>query len=131
MQGIDLHGAAPSPDGTIHKAVGFFLNSIEQPDLVLKYAWVNHAPGPSQNWKVQDLSSYGDRDSSFAWIAPYIQRFPDHPNTRRLLARRNSPHSEPTSYLTPALDGAVRDNGYSVDWIGVDARCLYADPRFG
>ena len=93
---------------------------------MLKYAKTNKAPGPSKDYKIQDLGGMG---STMGWIAPYISRFPDHPNSQRLKARKSSSHSEPESYLTHELDSAVRAKGLSSEWIGVDARCLYADPQ--
>ena len=128
VQGINLYDSAPHPDKTIHHAVEFFINAIEQPDLVLNYARTNKAPGPSKNYKIQDL---GGRGSTMGWVAPYMNRFPDHPNTRRLTARVKLDHSEPQSYLTVSLDEAVRRNGESAEWIGVDARCFYANPALG
>lgn len=124
VQGIDLYNSAPKKNKTIHHAVAFFINAVENPNLVLKYAKTNKAPGPSKNYKVQDLGS----SSTMGWIAPYISRFPDHPNSLRLRARKNVKHSEPRNYLTGRLDAAVRTNGYSAEWIGVDARCFYAAP---
>ena len=131
VQGIDLYGAAPSPGKTIHRAVTYVIDAIEEPDLVLKYARTNRSPGPSKNYKVQDLGSIG---STFGWIAPYTARFPNHPNSQRLLARRPIDHSEVSNYLTDKLDLAVRMNGrlrgVDGEWIGVDGACFYADPRY-
>ena len=126
VQGVDLYNSAPRKNKTIHHAVAFFLDAVEEPDLVLKYAKTNKAPGPSKDYKFQDLGGMG---STMGWVAPYISRFPDHPNSQRLKARMSSSHSEPESYLTHELDSAVRANGFSSEWIGVDAKCLYADPR--
>ena len=126
VQGIDLYNRAPRRNKTIHHAVAFFLNAVEKPELVLKYAKTNKAPGPSKNYKVQYLGSSG---STMGWIAPYISRFPDHPNSKRLRARKSSAHSLPRSYLTDQLDAAVRMNGFSREWTGVDAECFYADPQ--
>ena len=122
VQGIDLYNSAPKKKKTIHQAVAFFIDAIEEPGLILKYAKTNKAPGPSKNYKVQDLGGLG---STMGWIAPYISRFPDHPNSLRL----QTMHSKPKNYLTRSLDSAVRTNGFSAEWIGVDARCFYADPR--
>ena len=130
VQGIDLYGSAPGPKKTIHHAVTFFIDAMEQPDLVLKYARTNRH-GTGKNYKIQDLGSI---ESTMGWIAPYIARFPNHPNSRRLLARRPSNHSEVSNYLTDLLDLAVRLNGQlrgvAGEWIGVDAACFYADPRY-
>ena len=114
VQGIDLYGSAPNPEKTIHNAVAFFINSIEQPDLVLEYAQANVYPGPSKNWKIQDLGRLG---TTMSWIAPYVNRFPNHPNSRRLMAYKLDEESQPQSYLTFFLRVAVRTNGYSSEWI--------------
>ena len=103
------------------------INALEQPKLVLKYARSNKYPGPSKNYKIQDLGNLG---STLGWVAPYISRFPNHPNSRRLLARKSKSHSQPESYLTDYLTIAVWMNGYSSEWTVVDAKCLHADPRF-
>ena len=128
VQTIDLYAHAPSEEKTIHRAVEFFIDAVEIPKLVLKYARTNKSPGPSKNYKVQDLGGMG---STMGWIAPYVRRFPDHANTRRLMARRLPGHSEPESYLTSQLDRAVASNGFAAAWTGVDARCFYADPQNG
>ena len=128
VQGIDLYGYAPNRKKTIHRAVEFFIDAVEDPDLVLKYARTNRSPGPSKNYKVQDLGGTG---STMGWIAPYVRRFPDHVNSHRLMARRLPGHSEPLRYLTSQLDLAVARNGFSAGWTGVDARCFYADPQNG
>lgn len=122
VQGVDLYNSAARKRKTIHQAVAFFIDAIEEPDLVLKYAKTNKAPGPSKNYKIQDLGGLG---STMGWIAPYISRFPDHPNSLRLRAI----HSKPTNHLMRELASAVSINGFSAEWIGVDARCFYADPR--
>ena len=61
----------------------FFIDAIENPDLVLRYASTNKSPGPSKDFKRQDIGT----GSTFGWIAPYMARFPDHPNTTRMLNR--------------------------------------------
>ncbi len=129
VQGIDLYDFAPLPGKSYHKAVEYFLDAMEDPELILQYAWVNKAPGPNKDYTKQDMARGGNRHNIFAWIAPYMSRFPEHPNVRRLEARRALDHSEPRNELTPALDDAVRHNGYSVNWVGVDARCAYANPE--
>ena len=131
VQGVDLYGSSPGPNQTLHNAVTFFLDAMEQPDLVLKYARTNISPGRSKDYKIQDLGSI---ESTMGWIAPYIVRFPNHANGQRLAARRPSDHSQVSNYLTGQLDLAVRLNGrlrgVSGEWIGVDGACFYADPRF-
>ena len=118
VQGIDLYNLPPSPEKSIHKAVEFLIEAIRNPQLVLKYAKTNHAPGPSKNYKIQDLGG----PSTLSWIAPYIAQFPSHANTVALLNFKGD-----ESYLAPRVAMAVSKNGNSLEWIGVDARCFYAN----
>ena len=124
VQGIDLHSMTPSPSKNIHQAVKFFIDAIEEPDIVMKYAKANRYPGPQKNYKIQDLGA----DSTFGWVSVYMARFPDHPNTQRLLPRKSWGHSETTNYLTLSLDSAIRSR-LSNEWIGVDSTCFYGNPE--
>ena len=122
-QGVDLWNTAPSETKTIHLAVKFLIDAIENPDLVLGYASTNKSPGPSKNYKRQDV----DGGSTFGWIAPYMARFPDHPNTKRMLNRVKYAENEIQNYLTISLDRQVQFNGTgSGDWNFVNGRCFYA-----
>ena len=127
VQGINLYERAPRRNKTIHHAVAYFINAIEQPHLILKYARTNYDPGPSKNWQRQHL---GNVHSTFGWVAPYISRFPNHPNSQRLLALKLKKNTQPQSSLLHRLAIAVINNGYSSEWTGVDARCFYADQQF-
>ena len=100
---------------------------LEEPKRVLKYAKTNRHPGPSDNYKVQDLGNIG---STLGCVGIYMARFPDHPTTKRLARRWEFTHSEVTNYLTDPLDNVVRANGMSGEWTGVDVGCFYADPRW-
>ena len=114
-QGIDLYAQAPEPGRTIHHAVGFLLEALEDPAKVYPYARANYAPGPSNDWRTQD---FGQADSTFGWAIPYTVRFPDHPNTRRLLAE-DAPGkiSVARSLATTTL---MRS-----EWAGADFGCLF------
>ena len=127
VQGIDLYGTEPNSGQTIHQAVEFFLNAMEDPKVIFRYAKANRHPGGSKNYKVQDLGSIG---STLGWVGLYMARFPDHPNTQRLLPRLEFRHSEVDNYLTRQLDQVVRSNGMSGEWTGVDVGCFYSDPRY-
>ena len=63
VQGVDLWNTAPKETQTIHLAVKFLIDAIENPNLVLRYASTNHAPGPSKNYKRQDIGA----GSTFGW----------------------------------------------------------------
>lgn len=127
VQGIDLYGTEPNPGQSVHRAVEFFLNAMEEPEVIFKYAKANRHPGPSKNYKRQDLGSIG---STLGWVGLYMARFPDHPNTQRLLPRLEFKHSEVDNYLTRSLDQVVRSTGMSGEWTGVDVMCFYSDPRY-
>ena len=126
VQGVDLWSTAPNETQTIHLAVKFLIDAIENPDLVLPYASTNKAPGPSKDYKRQDIGG----GSTFGWWAPYMARFPHHPNTKRLLNRIqiDDPKQVPQNYLTVTLDREVQTNGTGYgDWNFVNGRCFYAN----
>ena len=87
VRNIDIWALAPSDSKTIHLAIKFMIDAIEDPNLVLGYASTNKSPGPSKNYKRQDIGT----GSTFGWIVPYITRFSKHPNTKRLWARIENP----------------------------------------
>lgn len=123
----DIYGTAPKRKRTIHQGVAFMIDAMEDPKRVNKYAKTNRHPGPSKDYKVQDLGSIG---STLGWVGIYMGRFPDHPNTERLARRWEFGHSEVDNYLTEKLDVVVRAKGMSGEWTGVDVGCFYADPRW-
>jgi len=102
-QGLNLYAYSPSEEKTIHKAVQFILDALEDNELVIKYARENRTPGPDKNYRYQYL---GER-STFGWIYPYVSRFPNHPNSTRI---RQLP------YWGHPLRGG---------WIGACSDCLY------
>lgn len=121
-QGVDLWAWAPSEEKTIHLPVKFLIDALENPDLVLPYARVNHAPGPNKNWRRQDAGS----SSTFGWVASYMSRFPEHPNTIRMKSRISDSSSAPRNTLTVHLDNAVKRGGtVGGDWNVVNGRCLF------
>lgn len=123
-QGVDLWNVAPNQTQTIHMAVKFLIDAVENPDFVIKYAATNKAPGPSKNYKIQDVGS----GSTFGWIAPYLARFPNHPNSERLLKRIQTPNEAIKNYLTDSLDRQIKSNGTdSGDWNFVNGKCFYSN----
>ena len=101
-----------------HGAFAFFINAVIDPTIVLSYAKTNHVPGPSKDYTRQHLGGRG----TLGWIAPYMARFSKHPTTLRLRKINGS-----ESYLTLGLETAVLSESSLSEWIGVDARCFYAD----
>ena len=103
-QEIDLYAHSPTEEKTIHRAVQFMLDALENNELVIKYASENYWPGPHKDYHNQDLGGSG---STFGWIYPYVSRFPNHPNSARI---RKLP------YWGLSLCG---------EWIGTCSKCLY------
>ncbi len=121
-QGIDLYSSGPSDEKTIHKAVAFMLDALENNDAVLSYASENYGPGPYGDWRQQDLGAPGD---TLGWAIPYAARFPDHPNARRLRSLeidKRIPTQDVLDYVL-APDSAVMGH-----WIGGRSDCLYGAP---
>ena len=117
-QGINLYTQSPDSKKTIHKAVKFFLDAIENPELVLPYASANHSPKGNQDYRRQILGGLG---STMGWISPYARQFPDHLNVQRM-----KDFDQSASYLAGSLVRAVNSTGLSGEWIGVDAACFYS-----
>lgn len=103
-QGIDLYAYSPSEEKTIHRAVQFMLDALEDNELVIKYARENYWPGPDKNYRYQYLGGSG---STFGWIYPYVSTFPNHPNSARI---------RKLLYWGLPLCG---------EWIGTCSGCLY------
>jgi hypothetical protein len=80
-QGIDLYNK--TIDGkTFHHAVSFMLDAVEQPSIVFEYAKYNRDSGGSIPYDRQEAKS--PSSGTYSWIKPYLLRFPDHSNSRRI-----------------------------------------------
>ncbi len=92
-QGYDLYALKGPQGADLHTAVDFLMRGIADPSLVLDYAKANYRPGPSNNWREQDLGFLipRGRNRYMAWAEPYMRRFPHHPNTQAL---RNLVHED-------------------------------------
>ncbi|MEO1017579.1 MAG: alginate lyase family protein [Pseudomonadota bacterium] len=83
---IDLY-ALEDNGRSLHQAIAFLLNGIDDPNIVQPYAQDNASPAPGTDPGVQDLSFLQERGHGrhyMAWAEPYMRRFPEHPNTARL-----------------------------------------------
>ncbi|MEK0082959.1 alginate lyase family protein [Benzoatithermus flavus] len=109
VQGQDLYGRAV--DGKdIHTGVRFLLDAIDDPERVRAYAETGGEP--------QDLGFLVRRGHGrhyMAWAEPYIARFPEHPESRRLLALLRRAGSD----FRPMID----------DYSGGDTTCFFAKLR--
>ena len=75
---IDLYSSGTSEKKTIHRAVAFMLDALENNDAIFSYASENY--GSNGDWRRRDPGRPG---STFGWAIPYAARFPDHANARR------------------------------------------------
>ncbi len=102
VQGIDLYGYRVGRR-SLHAAIRFLLDGIEDPRRVLRYAKANVKPGPSRDYRKQDLGFLVRRAHGrhyMAWAEIYMARFPERPETRHL--RRLLSAQEP--HLRPMID---------------------------
>ena len=84
-QEMDLYGQSPRAGAAIHELVRFFVDAVENPDLVLPYALANHSAKGGRRFRDYNWQSRpGRAGSTMGWIAPYVARFPDRPNVQRL-----------------------------------------------
>jgi hypothetical protein len=119
VQGLDLLGIERKK--SIHKAVQFYLDVADNPTLILEYAKNNDAPGPFKDYRTQDLDRAGTINSSgHGWVRLYIDRFPKHPNTIRLLNLEKGKND-----ISRNLSMSVVQKGKSTEWITVDTKCFY------
>jgi poly(beta-D-mannuronate) lyase len=87
-QGYDLWGLEIE-GRSLHLAVRFLLDALDDPGRVQGYAAANRSPGPSEDWRRQDLSFLERRGHGrhyMAWAEAYLARFPNRPEAERLLA---------------------------------------------
>jgi poly(beta-D-mannuronate) lyase len=88
VQGHDLWSAEAS-GRSLHRAITYLLDGIEEPRRVWRYASANVSPGPYANYRVQDLGFMVRRGHGrhyMAWADAYLARFPDRPEAARLRA---------------------------------------------
>jgi poly(beta-D-mannuronate) lyase len=99
VQGQDLYGL--EVDGrTVHTAVRFLLDAVDDPRRVWRYAAANERPGPEGDPRRQDLGFLARRGHGrhyMAWAEIYMARFPERRETRRLreLLERSDPDFRP------------------------------------
>jgi poly(beta-D-mannuronate) lyase len=79
-QGYDLYGIEGEEGQSLHRAITFLLDGIDQTSLVWSYAEANDNPRAYRNYMVQDLSFMTRRGHGrhyMAWTEAYLARFPD------------------------------------------------------
>ncbi len=116
-QGYDLYAVEGEDGQSIHRAIEFLLDGIDDPAMVWSYAMENEKPGAWGNYKVQDLGFMTVRGHGrhyMAWTEPYIARFPDSELALRL--RRTLDAFDPAT--TPLID----------EYSGGNMSCFFALP---
>jgi poly(beta-D-mannuronate) lyase len=87
LHGRDLY--AEERDGrSLHRAIRFLLDAIDDPRLVATYAQVDYKPGIDLDPTQQDLSFLTRRGHDrryMAWAELYLARFPERLESQRLL----------------------------------------------
>ena len=107
---------------TIHDNVSFYLDVMENPSLIHKYAKFNVNSGGNISHKEQE-EIWGMNSGHHAWIPLYMMRFPDHPNTKRL-KRFSGKENKHTRNLF-----AVVKRGYGGNYgLDADPKCFYSKP---
>ena len=113
-QGYDLYGIEGDEGQSIHRAIRFLLDGIDDPAIVWRYATENVNPGPHRNYKVQDLGFMKRRGHGrhyMAWVEAYRARFPTSELALRLQDRLDAFGAAEQ----PLID----------DYIGGNASCLF------
>lgn len=116
VQGQDLYGVSVQGH-TIHQAIKFLLDAIDNDRLVRGYAAENFHPGTDMAPDHQDLGFLKRRGERhyMAWVEPYIRRFPDSENAKRIIALRGGHMFDER----PLID----------DYSGGNLTCLFAQPQ--
>ncbi len=114
VQGYDLYGIEGGQGQSIHRAIEFLLDGIDDPAIVWPYAMENVNPGPYRNYKVQDLGFMKERGHGrhyMAWVEAYRARFPTSELALRLQDRLDAFGAAEQ----PLID----------EYIGGNASCLF------
>ena len=93
-EGFDLYDLVVKGK-TFHDAVKFMLDASETPSLIYQYAKYDDASGGNIPHTEQEYSP--ESAGQYSWVAPYMVRFPDHPNTRRIIEYKSGEQQESRS----------------------------------
>jgi hypothetical protein len=118
QQGVDLYSTEVNGK-SIHDNISFYLDVMQNPEIVHKYAKYDVNSGGDISYK--DQEELGIYSGHHAWIAPYMLRFPSHPNTMRL-QKFSGKENKHTKNLVDVIQ-----KGYGGTY-GLDAhsRCFYS-----
>lgn len=132
VQGIDLYTARTDEGKDINQAISFYLDVIENPEVIFPYAKREFAASQfnkSLDYRTQVFSHSnpnGDQtaghETSAGWVQPYINQFPSSQITQRIRSITGNENS-----LSRVFYEGVKSNGTSGSWIGLDGQCFYSD----
>ena len=108
-----------------HNIVKFFIDFIENNEIVFKYAKEMKAPGPAKNYKKQDLD--GSSSSHWGWLYAYASRFPNHENIQRL-KQWSSNDKDLNNYqrkIVSNFNNILKLNAGTSSWTVVEPRCHF------
>lgn len=69
----------------LHRAAAFLLNVVENEKIILKYAQANKTNSMCKTYRKQCFHGT-NRDTAFGWVRLYMNNFPKHENTQRILS---------------------------------------------
>ena len=68
----------------IHDAATFLLDVVENEKLILKYAKANKSNSMCTTYRKQCFHD-NNHDTAFGWVTIYLENFPNHENSKRIL----------------------------------------------
>ena len=117
-QDIDLYSQKVNGN-SIHDTVEFFLNVMEDPTIIHKYAKANVHSGGNLPYTEQEHDDFGS--SQYSWVSLYMKRFPDHKNTYRLKKFTGSENKH-----TKILARIVNQKYGGKSGLDLDPKCFYS-----
>ena len=120
-EGFDLYDL-PVKGKTYHDAVDFMLNASEKPSLIYKYAKYDYISGGDIPHTEQEYSPVSG--GQYSWVAPYMVRFPDHPNTRRIIEYNSGEQQESRSIHLLTIIEASKPVSRSFTYLHLNSYCF-------
>jgi hypothetical protein len=109
-----------------HQLVKFFLDFVDNNEVVFPYAKEMRFPGPAKNYKKQDLQT--NSSSNWGWLYAYVSRFPDHKNAKRLkeLSLKDKSEFNPYQYKIIWNYNNIGNKSFSsATWTAVEPNCHF------
>lgn len=119
-QGIDFYNQSVSGK-TYHDAVTFMLDVSENPELIFKYARYDVVSGGDKPHTKQENSN--SSGGQYSWVAPYISRFPNHANSKRIVSYQNIDWKNKNVHVLQ-LEAASLPKVKNFTYLHLDSRCF-------